>query len=211
MINPNHWFVRLIAIGISWLLLLVVLFLVALAAASCNPIKQTEKAIAKSEKRKSELAALCVEQFPVKPQFISGGVDTTGLLGIFNKVCPEWHNDYMPLPLHIDSIKPLFYVGDTGQGMKQTTASLIRHINIDSLIAAIKKTIKPDTVKLPDTASQIAYEGSLKANQQLQQNLSSTGSKAAVRLWMFIASVVLNVLLIVLLFKFKTNPLNKVI
>lgn len=187
MINPNHWLVRLIVIGISWLLLLVVLFLVVLAAVSCNPIKQVQR----NKERWEQVKDIVIESGACKS-------DTNIIVKSDTLISVD------TLPVH-DTTYTFYHYNDTVIVTKTIVKPTVRNIRIIDTVSRIVRDVALENVYRAEKDSAVAQM------RVMQSDVVKYKGSSQRNLWMFIASIVLNVLLIVLLFKFKTNPLNKVI
>ena len=111
----------------------------------CSPIKGLKKDLENQTTTEGELAKICAEKFPNIPskEPKQGSIDTAALINaLIGTLCPE--QKLQPIPSATeDQNAPLHFQTNTPA----------RKINIDSVIAAIKSHMKPDTIFRPDSAA----------------------------------------------------------
>lgn len=178
-----------------------------------------ERAIKKDAALKGQLAKVCAEQFPPTPANVihaPGQVDTSGLLKWYDDqikgaLTPNYDHGLTNIPsndsakLRIDtgpvkwaigvSAKPFLYIPHNA-----TRDDIIR-INKDSLISALKRFIKPDTVLISTGVDSAMYaalwyqfgksQDSLttikKVNVELTIMSAELKGKASTRLWIIVS------------------------
>lgn len=192
MKSINQWWkVRLFWLAMG--LIALILFLLA----GCNPVKRTANAIHKNEKLKGELAILCADQFPNVPKisYLPGSVDTTALIRWMQNNTNIWGNN-TPEPT-------------TDTVIRKDTVIITRTVtvpvkpNMDSLIRAVRRFIKPDTVysTTGDSALVVALNyalknahdsiaPTLKENAELKTKLAIAQGKANTRLAILIGILI---------------------